>query len=428
MLRWLLFGSLICISTLSFASQDLILKTGSAEIIPSHEKAWVENGKILKLEETPQGFVVKGLKPGKSLLKIGQQIKTVYVLSLEQEKTFRLLQDVTAQALNLTCDFQDGHVVVKGQLLRWKDLEKIFHACRDNDCVFEFSAKSSSEVQRQIASHVQTLLKAEGLSVQNILFGDGYRVLLNQKSEHLLRLKKFFAAFGFIVEITKESLDLVPVVKVQITIAEVTRDKGLTYGMQWPGSASVQVLPTFGANLVGGDGGADNGNLVAHFLESHNLGKILASPNILCRSGEEAKFLAGGEFPIKIINLNTRDVMWKQYGILLTVKPKADLSGKISLSVQTEVSKVVGDLIDGIPQLETNRVESNIDLSHSQMIALSGLIRNDEDQKTTGLPGLGNIPILGPLFASKDFQEHRTELVIFLKPEIVDLQQQAGNL
>jgi len=426
MLRLSLLFSLIFISVLSHASEDLILKIGSTESISSHEKAWVENGKVLKLEEAAKGFVLKGLKPGKSLLKIGSHVRTVYVLSLEQEKTFRLLQEVTAQTLNLTSDLQEGRVVVQGQLLRWKDLEKIFHACRDNDCAFELTAKSSPGVRQQIVTHVQELLKAEGLSVQNILFGDGYRVLLNQKSEHLPRLKKFFAAFGFIVEATKESLDLVPVIKVQITVAEIQRDHGLAYGLQWPASASVQVLPTFGANPIAGDGSVA-GDLTANFLETHSLGRVLASPNLLCRSGEEAKFLAGGEFPIKIININTRDVVWKQYGILLTVKPKADLSGKISLSIQTEVSKVTNKMVDGIPTLTTNRVESYIDLTKSQMIALSGLISNNEEEDTTGLPGLGNIPILGSLFASKDFQAHRTELVIFLKPEIVDLQQQAGN-
>lgn len=420
MLHWILFIVFIFFGAFSFASENLILKMDGTESISSHGKAWVENGKVLRLEETSKGFAVRGLKPGRSLLKIGQQVRTVYVLSLEQEQTFHILQETTSKSLGLKTDLQNGKVVVSGRLLRWKDLEKIFHACRDNDCHFELIAESSKDTRQEISNHIQNLLKAEGMSVQNILFGDGYRVMLNQKSEHLPRLKKFFAACGFITETTKESLDLVPVVKVQITVAEIDRDQALTYGLQWPKSASAQVLPVFGASPV-------SDNLVANFLEVHHIGKILASPNILCRSGEEAKFLAGGEFPIKIINLNTRDVVWKQYGILLTVKPKADLSGKISLSIQTEVSKLTGTMVDGIPALQTNRVESHIDLTKSQMIALSGLIRSDDDQTSTGLPGLGNIPILGPLFASKDFQQRRSELVIFLKPEIVDLQQQAGD-
>lgn len=408
------------------AGQDLILKIGSSETIASHEKAWVEDGKILRLEENVKGFILRGLKPGKSLLKIGSSVRTVYVLSLDQEESFHLLQEATARSLALKMDLENGRVLVKGRLLRWKELEKIYQTCRDRNCNFELIAASSPEMKTELTARVQDLLKSEGLSPQNIIFGDGYRVLLNQKSEHLARLKKFFSALGIVAEVTKESLDLVPVVKVQITVAEVEREAGLTYGLQWPSSASVQVLPVFGANPTAGNGQPGSGNLTASFLESHKIAKILASPNILCRSGEEAKFLAGGEFPIKMISFRTEDVVWKQYGIMLTVKPHADLSGKMSLSLQIEVSKMTTDRIEGIPALQTNRVESHVDLTKTQIIALSGLISSQDDQSKSGLPGFGNIPILGSLFASKDFQEHRTELVIFLKPEIVDFQQQAG--
>jgi pilus assembly protein CpaC len=404
-----------------------VLRIGNAEnIAANHEKAWVENGKILRLEESAKGFVLRGLRPGKSLLKVGTSVRTVFVLSLDQEESFRLLQEATAHSLALKMDIENGRVLVKGRLLRWKELEKIYQTCRDRNCNFDFIAKSSTEMKMELTAHVQELLKAEGLSPQNIVFGEGYRVLLNQKSEHLVRLKKFFSALGITAEVTKESLDLVPVVKVQITVAEVDRESGLTYGLQWPASASVQVLPTFGANPLAGTGKDGTGNLTASFLESHKIAKILASPNILCRSGDEAKFLAGGEFPIKMINFRTEDVVWKQYGIMLTVKPQADLSGKMSLSLQIEVSKLSADKVEGIPSLQTNRVESHVDLTKTQIIALSGLISNQDDQTKSGLPGFGNIPILGALFASKDFQEHRTELVIFLKPEIVDFQQQAG--
>jgi pilus assembly protein CpaC len=409
------------------AGQDLILKIGASQNIASHGQAWVENGKVLRLQETASGFTLRGLKPGKSLLKIDNDVRTVYVLSLAQEESFHVLSDVAKKSLALKTDLEDGEVVVKGRLLRWKELEKIFQTCRNLDCRFTLKAESSPEMKNELTAHLQSLLKAEGLSPQNILFGDGYRVLLNQKTEHLARLKKFFAAFGIHTEVTKESLDLVPVVKVQITVAEIERESGLTYGLQWPASASVQVLPTFGANPTAGmPDQAGSGSLTARFIESHRLGKVLASPNILCRSGEEAKFLAGGEFPIKMISFKSQDVVWKQYGIMLTVKPHADLSGKMSLSLQIEVSKIAGDPIDGIPQLQTNRVESHVDLTRTQIIALSGLISSSDDQSKSGLPGFGNIPILGSLFASKDFQQHRSELVIFLKPEIVNFQQQAG--
>ena len=65
----------------------------------------------------------------------------------------------------------------------------------------------------------------------------------------------------------------------------------------------------------------------AQFLESHGIGHVLASPNLICRSGKEAEFLAGGEIPLKIINIKMQDVVWKKYGILLKIQPQGGFSG-----------------------------------------------------------------------------------------------------
>jgi len=202
-------------------------------------------------------------------------------------------------------------------------------------------------------------------------------------------------------------------VKVQITVAEVKKDAFLSYGVQWPSNYTAQVIP--------GATAAENSGLsiALQALESKGLGRVLARPNLLCRSGKEAEFVAGGEFPIKIMNFKIQDIVWKRYGILLKIKPMADFSGRMSISLETEISNLDGHSVDGIPGLLTNRVQSHFDLSESKTIALSGLIKSESTESQVGLPGLARIPILGSLFSSKDFRENRTELVIFVKPEIV---------
>ena len=105
----------------------------------------------------------------------------------------------------------------------------------------------------------------------------------------------------------------------------------------------------------------------------------------------------------------------------MKVKPIADESGRMSISLETEVSSIDDSrMVDGIPGLYTNRVQSYFDLNESKTIALSGLIKSEEGKASEGIPGISRIPILGALFASQDFREHRTELVIFVKPEIVN--------
>ena len=158
-----------------------------------------------------------------------------------------------------------------------------------------------------------------------------------------------------------------------------------------------------------------------NFLEaSDGAGKVLASPNLLCRSGKEAEFFAGGEFPIKVKSFGSQDVIWKRYGVILKVKPRADAQGQMSIAIQTEVSTLDQSVaVDGVPGILANRIESHFDLRRPRTIALSGLFKHETGNSTSGLPGLARIPILGKLFGSEDWMDHKTELVIFVTPEVL---------
>ena len=104
---------------------------------------------------------------------------------------------------------------------------------------------------------------------------------------------------------------------------------------------------------------------------------------------------------------------------MLKVKPLADFSGRMSIAIETEVSTLEPAPPDTIPGISTTRIETHFDLVKSRTIAISGLLRNDSSQSAGGLPLLGQIPILGPLFSSRNFREKKTELVVFVTPDIV---------
>ena len=102
------------------------------------------------------------------------------------------------------------------------------------------------------------------------------------------------------------------------------------------------------------------------------------------------------------------------------IKPIIDSVGQMSLQIDSEVSTLdESTKVDGIPGLQTNKVSSTFDLIRSRTIALSGLIKNEQGQSSEGIPFLKNIPILGHLFSSHDFKENRSELVIFVTPELL---------
>ncbi len=165
-------------------------------------------------------------------------------------------------------------------------------------------------------------------------------------------------------------------------------------------------------------------------LQSDNLLQILAEPNVLTESGKEGSFLAGGEFPFPVIQSSgggtfpAITIQFKEFGIRLNFTPTITPDGLIHLKVKPEVSSLDFSnalTISGftIPALSTRRVESEMDLSDGQSFAIAGLIDNQVTQQMTKMPGIGNIPILGNLFKSRQLQKSDDELLIVVTPRVV---------
>ncbi|WP_076410091.1 type II and III secretion system protein family protein [Shewanella sp. UCD-KL12] len=149
--------------------------------------------------------------------------------------------------------------------------------------------------------------------------------------------------------------------------------------------------------------------------------RMLAEPNLTTRSGESASFLAGGEFPIRSISgLGAVDVEFKEYGIKLDIEPVVDDQLNIVSRVMAEVSSIDPSVaIDGIPGMLTRRTESVINVKNNETIVISGLVNSEMSKIVNKFPLLGDIPILGELFKSRDFKDNKTELVIFVTPTVV---------
>ncbi|CAK0747521.1 pilus assembly protein CpaC [Azospirillaceae bacterium] len=160
-------------------------------------------------------------------------------------------------------------------------------------------------------------------------------------------------------------------------------------------------------------------------LAQDGLITMLAEPNLTAVSGQTANFLAGGEFPIMVPQTNGAvGVEFKQYGVSLAFTPTILDSGRINLHVRPEVSQLstVGAVtINGvqIPAITTRRAETTVELGSGQSFAIAGLLQNTQDQTISKFPFLGDIPILGALFRSTNFQRDESELVIIVTPYLV---------
>jgi pilus assembly protein CpaC len=164
---------------------------------------------------------------------------------------------------------------------------------------------------------------------------------------------------------------------------------------------------------------------VLRALKSRGFFQSLAEPNLIAYNGQEASFLAGGEFPVPIVqgSTGTVSVQFKEFGIRLNFRPT--IAGDvIRLHVRPEVSTL--DFNNGvslggfrIPALTTRRAETEVELRDGQSFAIAGLLDNVSQQDSAAIPVLSRLPVIGSIFKSKSDRAERTELMVLITPRLV---------
>jgi pilus assembly protein CpaC len=162
-------------------------------------------------------------------------------------------------------------------------------------------------------------------------------------------------------------------------------------------------------------------------LERNGMVKILAEPNLTALSGEEAQFLAGGEFPIPVPQQEgTTTIEYKPFGVALKFTPFVLSPNRIRIQVNPEVSELSSQnaivTADGYtaPSIITRRASTTVELAPGESFMIAGLLRDDISTSIDQLPGAGDVPVLGALFRSTAFRRNETELVIAVTPYLVD--------
>jgi pilus assembly protein CpaC len=180
-----------------------------------------------------------------------------------------------------------------------------------------------------------------------------------------------------------------------------------------------------GSAFVGFGQGGTNISAVLDALAQEGLVSILAEPNLTAASGETANFLAGGEFPIPVNQgLDRISVEFKKFGVALSFTPTVLAGEQISIRVQPEVSDISSRgavQVSGfnIPAIATRRADTTVELASGQSFAIGGLIRKGFNTDVSAFPFLGDVPVLGALFRSSNFQKNESELVIIVTPYLV---------
>ena len=155
-------------------------------------------------------------------------------------------------------------------------------------------------------------------------------------------------------------------------------------------------------------------------LESTGEANFVAEPRLSCRSGGTARFVAGGEIPIPVVNsVGATDVEFREYGVILEIRPQVDAAGGVSMRVETELSQVDNaQQVAGIPGLLKRRSATDVNLQAGETMVIAGLIQSQRSMDDNGVPGLSRVPVAGRLFGVRGKRAEDSEVVIFLTPRI----------
>lgn len=157
-------------------------------------------------------------------------------------------------------------------------------------------------------------------------------------------------------------------------------------------------------------------------LAQDGIARLLAEPQISVVSGQEARFVVGGELPISTVDENGQSsTTFKDFGIILEIEPVADgADGLINTRIAVEVSSIDSSVsVNGVPGIVTRKTNTHVSLLDGESFVVSGLLSNESSKNVSKVPGLGAIPYIGELFKSRSFKNRQTELLVLVRPTLV---------
>lgn len=284
-------------------------------------------------------------------------------------------------------------------------------------------SKLALDLEREIK---ELTANVEGIEVRNV----GHQIVLSGKiltpqDYEIIKMieKRYENVITMATPLpSAKVIQMEKMIQVELKMIELNKNRLRSIGLQFPDSINTH----FSLNLHRQNDSvtttlqaATQFDLIFRALEKKGLAKILANPKLICKNGGEAKFLAGGEIPIRLSHEKSLSVEWKPYGISLHIFPTADSQNHISVTLNVEISTLNdAQSIDGMPGMLTRRLETSLNVKEGETIILSGLLHQENSEDIHRVPALSSIPILGILFQSKQFQNRNTELMIFVTPTL----------
>jgi general secretion pathway protein D len=240
-----------------------------------------------------------------------------------------------------------------------------------------------------------------------------------------------------------EQLDILPLqVLIEATVAEVTLNNELRYGVEWflhsgDFSATLTRLGSGAVNPLFAGFSAifsnDNAKVVLNALESVTNVDVVSAPHLLVLDNQTARIQVGDQVPITVQQATSvvanapivNSIELRDTGVILSVTPRVNASGLVVMELQQEVSNVARNAQQNTTSEETTptiaqrQISSTVAVQSGETIVLGGLIQDNRENSRSGLPFLSRLPIIGALFSNRDHTKSRTELLVLLTPRVI---------
>ena len=428
------------------AEQRLRLYVGDMQVLPLGEikRVAVGNGGLLSTSILEDGqLLVLAEKAGETELRVwlGSGRERIYKVTIAKQDTARASSEARAALRNLpgvTLRRVGDHLVVEGKVDgNGKELiGKINTVYKLIDLT----------VQNDRVPLKGILANLPGIRVREV---GKFSVVEGQADEATAKLiESVIGNFSNVINLVRTDLvkpEKMVYMKVQITEFNTSRleNLGIAWETSFPGPAAGLAIDftrkgdlsalagsvlsgitsqTAATSALGYFGLATQISSTINLAISNGDALLLASPTLSAASGGKAEFLSGGEVPVPVPGPNlTTTIEYKQFGIILNIEPTADDQGNVRAKVETEVSSIdQSTAVDNTPSFRTRRTSAEVSLKQGQTLVISGLVNREVAKDVSRLAGLGNLPILGPLFRSSNFRNGHSDLVIFITPYVYD--------
>lgn len=402
-----------------------------------------------QLLPNPKLVRILGLRPGVTDLSIttatdetvSLQVHVIYDLELLEAR----LRQLFPSALLKLGQLRD-HLVVEGQARNTAQAERIIETLE----AYLSSLQAETEQQAQTGTAPPPVAgDAEADQVpapSNLVLGGIGSARARAPQASVINLLRIPGVQQVLLQVRIAELNRTAMREVGADILGVDPDTGNLAGTQIGGAAvSASGLAGLGGLLSSGQGDLGTSStafgifpsgdwqVIMRLLRQNGVARVLAEPNLIAMSGHRANFLAGGEFPVPIPQAsgagtaNSVTVDFREFGVRLDFLPYVVDEDRIRLSVTPEVSTIdfsLGTTLvvggDPVPGLNTRRANTTVEMKPGQTLAMAGLLQVELGGQTSRIPGLGDLPYLGPFFSNTTHRRVEKELLVLVTPQLVE--------